>query len=45
MEHWALFVHLVGALLFVGGLTVAAVCFEARPPAERSPPRSRSCSG
>ena len=29
MEHWALFVHLVGVLLFVGGLTVAAVCFEA----------------
>ena len=29
MEHWALFVHLVGAFLFVGGLTVAAVCFEA----------------
>ncbi|MGZ4439175.1 MAG: DUF2269 family protein [Gaiellaceae bacterium] len=29
MEHFALFVHLVGVLLFVGGLTVAAVCFEA----------------
>ena len=29
MEHVALFVHLVGVLLFVGGLTVAAVCFEA----------------
>ncbi len=29
MEHWALFVHLIGAFLFVGGLTVAAVCFEA----------------
>src|SRR5712691_12704609 len=29
MEHWALLVHLVGAFLFVGGLTVAAVCFEA----------------
>jgi hypothetical protein len=29
MEHWALFVHLVGVLLFVGGLSVAAVGFEA----------------
>ena len=29
MEHVALFVHLTGAFLFVGGLTVAAVCFEA----------------
>jgi uncharacterized membrane protein len=29
VEQWALFVHLVGVLLFVGGLTVAAVCFEA----------------
>jgi uncharacterized membrane protein len=29
MEHWALLVHLVGAFLFVGGLTVAAVSFEA----------------
>jgi hypothetical protein len=29
VEHFALFVHLVGVLLFVGGLTVAAVCFEA----------------
>jgi len=28
MEHWALFVHLVGVLLFAGGLTVAAVGFE-----------------
>ncbi len=28
MEHWALLVHLVGVLLFVGGLTVAAVGFE-----------------
>jgi len=26
--HWALFVHLLGAFLFVGGLTVAAVAFE-----------------
>jgi uncharacterized membrane protein len=29
VEHAALFVHLVGAFLFVGGLIVAAVCFEA----------------
>ena len=29
MEHWALFVHLLGAFLFVAGLTVAAVSFEA----------------
>ncbi len=29
MEQWALFFHLVGAFLFVGGLTVAAVGFEA----------------
>ncbi len=29
MAHWALFFHLVGAFLFVGGLLVAAVAFEA----------------
>ena len=29
MEHWALFFHLLGGFLFVGGLTVAAVGFEA----------------
>ena len=29
MKDSALFVHLLGVLLFVGGLTVAAVCFEA----------------
>jgi uncharacterized membrane protein len=29
MEDSALFVHLLGVLLFVGGLSVAAVCFEA----------------
>ena len=29
MEQWALFFHLLGAFVFVGGLTVAAVGFEA----------------
>ena len=29
MAQWALFFHLLGAFLFVGGLTVAAVGFEA----------------
>lgn len=29
MEHWALFFHLLGAFLFVGGVLVAGVGFEA----------------
>jgi uncharacterized membrane protein len=29
MGHWALFFHLIGAFLFVGGVLVAGVAFEA----------------